>query len=124
MSAPRLRRLLPIVVIAVGIAAAYGAAKAWRKYEHQRGEQRIAAVARPGDIVMLSSTTCSDCVVARHALEALRVPFDECFIETDAACAERFRALRGIGTPTFVVRGEKVTGYDRRLIAKALDAPR
>jgi len=119
------RRLIAFaVLLALALAAAWGAPKAWRKYERLRDEQRIVAQARPGDIVMLSSTTCSDCVQARHALEALRVPFDECFVETDAACAARFKALRGLGTPTFVVRGEKVTGYNRRLIAQALSTPR
>ncbi|MCU0966750.1 MAG: hypothetical protein MUF08_17270 [Burkholderiaceae bacterium] len=48
------------------------------------------------------------------------VAFDECFIETDAACAARFEALRAPGTPVLLVRGQLQTGFDAQRVLGAL----
>jgi len=81
----------------------------------------IVAEARAGDIIMFSSTTCAYCEQARQWLTAHQVPFSECFIERDAACAARYRATGAAGTPTLLVRGQRQLGFNPQLLAQALE---
>lgn len=103
------------VVIAAGAAGQWWAA-------HQQGEvgEQMARLARAGDIQMLSSTTCSICVSTRAWFQRHDVRFDECFIETDAACAARFEATRSPGTPVLVVRGKPQVGFNAERVLGAL----
>lgn len=96
----------------------------WLGSRAARGEgQVLRELARPGDILMLSSTTCAICKNASAWLKAQQVPHRECLIEDDAACAAEYRARGAIGTPTFVVRGQTVLGFDRRRIGEILREP-
>jgi glutaredoxin len=113
------------LLLGLALALAYAGLKIWRRVvEPALLEQRLVAAVRPGDISMLSSNTCSDCVDARKWLDKLKVPYAECMVETDASCAARFKALRALGTPTFVVRGERVDSVDLKRIVAALEAAR
>ncbi|WP_119155623.1 glutaredoxin family protein [Caldimonas tepidiphila] len=91
-----------------------------------RGEQKLSAElqarAQPGDIRMISSQTCVYCNRAREWLTEHRVPFDECFIERDARCAAQYQALGARGTPTLLVRGQPVLGFNPERIAAVLAA--
>lgn len=69
---------------------------------------------------MLSSETCPYCLAARRWMTQQGIPFDECFIERDARCAADYQALGGIGTPTLVVRGQRVIGFDRAKLLEIL----
>ncbi|HWH81499.1 MAG TPA: hypothetical protein VNU71_04610, partial [Burkholderiaceae bacterium] len=64
------------------------------------------------------------CAAARAWFDAHRVPFTECQIELDAACAEQYRALLAPGTPVMIVRGQRLLGFDARAIAQALSDAR
>jgi glutaredoxin len=74
--------------------------------------ERLAALAQPGDIRMLSSITCPICTVARRWFEQQGVAHSECFIERDAACRAEFQARQAAGTPLMVVRGVPLLGFD------------
>ena len=50
------------------------------------------------------------------------MPFTECLIERDAACATNYRALLAPGTPVLLVRGERLVGFDPQAVAAALAA--
>ncbi|MCU0921038.1 MAG: glutaredoxin family protein [Burkholderiaceae bacterium] len=106
---------LVVLVLAVGAATQWWAGRS----QAQLGE-KLSSLARPGDIQMLSSTTCAYCSVARQWMRQHEVAFDECFIETDAACAARFEALRAPGTPVLLVRGQLQTGFDAQRVLGAL----
>nr|WP_316644131.1 glutaredoxin family protein [uncultured Roseateles sp.] len=112
---------LPLIVVAT---LAWSAAWGLRSWQGADQAQRLQAAAKPGDIVMLSSTTCYFCAQARSWLTAQTVPHHECFIETDAVCLAQFQALQAQGTPTFLVRGRRVVGFDREAILAALELPR
>ena len=106
----QLRQLLPLVVIVTVVMGGVQALQAWQS----RGQgEALRAAARPGDILMLSSTTCFYCTQARDWMTEQRVPFTECFVEQDAACAATFQRLGGRGTPTLLVRGQVIVGFDR-----------
>jgi glutaredoxin len=77
----------------------------------QQGEQ-LRAVVKPGQLQMISSTTCAYCTKARQWLTAQRVPFEECFVETNAACRQRWVQTGAKATPTFVVGQDAVLGLD------------
>lgn len=84
---------------------------------------RLRAAAAPGDIRLISSETCAYCTEARHWLQARSVPFVECFIERDAACAAAYQTTGARGTPTVVVGQTVQLGFDKARVLQALRTP-
>lgn len=112
-------------LILVGLIALVSVAwEGHRQWADQRLAEHIATVAKPGDIRMLSSETCGFCTRARQWLTQHRIPFQECFIERDAACAADFRALRAPGTPVMIVRQQMLVGFQPERVAQALTTDR
>ena len=97
-----------------------GGADWWREHSAGRLAEQIARQARPGDIALISSSTCVFCERARRWLTLHQVPFSECFIERDAACAARYQALGARGTPTVVVRGQPQLGFSPERVLSRL----
>jgi glutaredoxin len=116
--APTARRplfgLIALVVVAAGAMQAFGG------WSRARLGTQVAAAARPGDIQMISSVTCVYCAQARAWFAENRVPYNECLIERDAACAERYNALMAPGTPVMFVRGKRLLGFNAQAVADAL----
>ena len=106
--------LVVLVVVTAGAMQAFG----W--WSQQRLGAQVAAAARPGDIQMIGSVTCLYCAEARAWFDENRVPFNECLIERDAACAERYNALMAPGTPVMFVRGQRLLGFNAQAVADAL----
>ena len=97
-----------------------GAANGWRAYQAQQLGRELAQLARPGDITLVSSSTCVFCTRARQFLTVQQLPFTECFIEADAACAQRYQALGARGTPTLLVRGQLQLGFSAAAVRDQL----
>lgn len=114
---PRLRQGLSLLALVLVVGAA---SEAWRAFTADRVGARVAALARAGDIEMIASDTCVYCMQARIWFNAHDVPFTECSIERDAACAARFAALGSPGTPVLLVRGRPQVGFSAQAIASAL----
>ena len=106
--------------LAVVVALASGGSQWWRSHLAGNVGAQLVALARPGDIRMLSSTTCAYCTVARRWLTDQQVPFTECFIERDADCAARYQALGARGTPTLLVRGRVQLGFSPQQVLDGL----
>ncbi|MDH4394017.1 MAG: glutaredoxin family protein [Aquabacterium sp.] len=106
--------------LAVVVALASGASQWWRSHLAGSIGAQLVAQVRPGDIQMLSSTTCVYCTVARRWLTDQQVPFTECFVERDAGCAARYQALGARGTPTLVVRGHLQLGFSPQQVLDGL----
>lgn len=100
--------------------AAWVLLQSWQSYNARQSAVSLAALAKPGDIVMLSSETCAYCKSASRFMTQHQIPFSECFIETDAACAESYRVQQSPGTPTLLVRGQRLIGFDPERIATVL----
>lgn len=115
---PRPRRSWARPLLIAG--AAYVLLVTFQARTDQQAGVALAALAQPGDIVMLSSEACSYCDQARRWLAEHRVPFTECFIEKDPDCADRYREQQSPGTPTLLVRGKRHIGFDPGSITKAL----
>ena len=117
MSTPRLRSLLGLVIaVVIGAAAMQG----FTWWSRERLGAQVAASARPGDIHMIASVTCVYCAAARAWFTENRVPFTECEIERDAACAAKYNALMAPGTPVLLVRGKRLLGFSAQAVADAL----
>ena len=116
MSASR-RSLVVLAALVLGITAL----STWwaERHEAQIGQQ-VAALAKPGDIRMLSSDTCGLCVVARNWLQRHAVAFSECSIEHDAACRAAFEDSRSPGTPVLLVRQQTQVGFNPERLQAAL----
>jgi glutaredoxin len=111
------------LLVMLGMAAAVTlAAQWWNDHREAEAGARMAALARPGDIVMLSSETCVYCLAARRWLKRHEVAFEECFIERDALCEQRYRATAAQGTPTLLVKGRMQLGFDAPRVLAALQA--
>lgn len=108
----------------LALIVSVGAANQWWA-NHRAGEigAQVAALARPGDIRMLSSATCSVCVAARAWFTHNRIAYSECTIESDAACRADFEAMRAAGTPVIVVRGRPQLGFSPERLRQALALP-
>ena len=118
MAAPISTRSLIALVLLV--LAASGASEWWREHQARAVGQALAQQARAGDIQMISSVACVFCERARQWLTRQQVPFSECFIELDAACAARYQALRAPGTPLLLVRGQAQLGFDAQRVLDQL----
>ena len=116
---PSRRSLLALLL---WVLAVTGAAGWWRDHQALALGPELAAQARPGDIHMLSSLTCIYCQRARQWLTAQQVPFDECFIETDARCAAHYQALMAPGTPVLLVRGQAQWGFSPQQVLEGLQS--
>ncbi len=105
---PQTRSLLSLaaLVLVVGGLSSWWTARS----EAELGAQ-AAALAKPGDIRMLSSETCSICAAARAWFVANRIAYSECTIERDAACRAAYEAHGSPGTPLMLVRGQADAGF-------------
>jgi glutaredoxin len=106
-----------LVVIAVAALASW----AWRAHVRGADGERLAVLVQAGDIRMISSERCGWCTAARRWMTGEGIPFQECFLERDAQCRADYVARGGRGTPTLVVRGQTVIGFDRARILQILD---
>jgi glutaredoxin len=121
MSAPSRRSLIGLLLLVLVVG---GASDGWREHLAQQAGHELAQLARPGDIDMVSSTTCVFCTRARQFMTLQQVPFTECFIETDPLCAQRYQALGARGTPTLLVRGQVQLGFSAAAVRDVLRAAR
>jgi len=109
---------------ALGLAAlvvGVGSAQQWWS-ARQAGSlgAELVALAKPGDIRMLSSETCAPCQLARQWLVAQKVPFSECIVERDSACRAEHQARGQAGTPMLIVRGQAQLGFSPEAVKLAL----
>jgi glutaredoxin len=109
---------LLILVLAVGAASQW-----WTTRRQTEAGAAVAAQARPGDIRMLSSETCSICASARAWFDRHQVPYTECLIERDPACRQTFDATGSPGTPVIQIRNQTQIGFDPARIREALEQP-
>jgi glutaredoxin len=115
---PRRASLWSLAVVVLVVLGLSRLGSYWQ--ERQQAELMRAQIA-PGELLMLSSETCEFCRRARVWLDAQRVPYSECFIETDPACAAQYQAYRAPGTPTFLLNGQRVVGFDRQRLVQMLE---
>ncbi|MBI5255492.1 MAG: hypothetical protein HY855_03255 [Burkholderiales bacterium] len=107
--------------VAVVLAVSVGS-QVWGWHQEKQLGIKLATAARPGDIQMLASDTCSYCAGARAFMQTHAVPFTECSIERDSACAARYEALKSPGTPVLLVRGEVQLGFMPRRVLERLSS--
>lgn len=117
---PPARSLLSLALL---VLAALAAQAWWSGHLRASVGAEVAALAKPGDIHMLSSDSCGICDQARHWFVANRVPFTECSIERDSACRAAFDARLAPGTPVLLVRQQVLLGFSPERLRAALSAP-
>ena len=115
----RLGRSSAVTVVLVGVLA-WGVGRVVQTQVRDGQAEALRAVARPGDIRMLSSVSCIFCTKARQYLTEHRIPFEECLIEKDTTCLADYKRLGASGTPTLLVRGQRQLGFDPLRVTAAL----
>ena len=115
----RLRQSGILAVLVIGVVA-WGLGRIVQTQVQGDQAEALRAVARPGDIRMISSVTCIFCTKARQYMTEHRIPFEECLIERDAACLADYKRLGASGTPTLLIRGQRQLGFDPQRITGAL----
>lgn len=119
LTAAQRRELALFVAVVLTATLAW---EGWGLWRTSQQDQALRAVVRPGDLRMISSVTCPFCTQARLRLREAQVPFSECFIERDAACAAEFQAHGAPGTPLVLVRGQVQLGLRAERVVQALQA--
>jgi glutaredoxin len=114
------RELIALVLLVLLATAGW---EAWRGWRQGAQGEAIAQLVRPGDLRLISSTTCVYCDRARAFLQQHQVVFSECFIEQDRACAAEFQARQAAGTPVVLVRGQAQLGFSADRVLAALRPP-
>ncbi|MBC7992201.1 MAG: hypothetical protein H7Z15_03020 [Rhizobacter sp.] len=109
-----------LLVLAAMIATVSVANSWWVDGSDRRLGEHVAAVAKPGDIHMLSSETCAICATARQWFKQHSVPFSECIVERDSACLAAFEARAAPGTPVILVRGRAQLGFSPERVRDGL----
>lgn len=120
MTTPSRRALVGLALLVLAVAGGF---EAWQARREAGLGQELARLARPGELHLVSSETCTYCDRARRWLTVHQVRFSECFVERDAACAAQYRALGARGTPTLLVRGELQLGFSPQRVRDRLAAP-
>jgi hypothetical protein len=118
---PQARSLIGLALL---VLAALSAQSWWTGHLRAEVGAEVAALARPGDIHMLSSDSCGICDQARRWFVANHVPFTECSIERDGACRAAFDARLAPGTPVLLVRERVLLGFSPEQLRAALTAGR
>ncbi|MBC7716098.1 MAG: glutaredoxin family protein [Pseudorhodobacter sp.] len=120
MNAALLRRFASLALL---LLAVWGATQALQLWSARQMGHEAAAHAKPGDIQMISSVTCVYCAKARAWFTEQGIPFSECFVERDSACAAQYQGLLAPGTPVIVVRGQPQVGFSSQRVLAALKPP-
>ncbi|MCV2367626.1 glutaredoxin family protein [Roseateles oligotrophus] len=115
----KLREFGPLLLL---VLLMWGGSQVAQHWQTRGQAEKLRSTVRPGDIVMLSSSNCVFCLRARTWLDAEKIAYSECFIETDADCAALYRAQMAPGTPTFLVKGQRVVGFDKQRLIDILTA--
>ena len=105
------------------VLAALSAQTWWSARYRANVGAEVAALAKAGDIRMLSSDSCGICDQARRWFIAHHVPFTECSIDRDSACRTDFEARLAPGTPVLLVRQRVLLGFSPEQLRAALAAP-
>lgn len=117
------RRLPPgLWSLLVVVALAWGASAWLRERDQDQWAKALQDRAGPGDVMLLSSRACLYCDRARAWLTRYAVPFEECFIESDVHCRQRYAETGERGTPTVLVRDQVQLGFSPERVAFALGA--
>jgi glutaredoxin len=111
------RRIAPLVLL---VAAGWLGVQLIERNGSERIGRELAAQAKPGDIVMLSSDTCEYCKQARAWFKQHHVAYAECSIERDPACRAVYDRLQSPGTPMLLVRGQRQVGFSAERVALAV----
>ncbi len=83
--------------------------------------QAASATARAApQVVMYATENCGYCARARSYFESRGIAWQEYDIATDAAAAQRFKKLGGIGTPLIFIDDTRIAGFDLARIEQAL----
>ncbi|MBY0339595.1 MAG: hypothetical protein K2Q19_00365 [Rhodocyclaceae bacterium] len=114
--------LLVLGVIIVFVSTAQLGMTMYRDHTNERYADDVVKNARTGDIVMLSSEGCPYCAKARAWFAKHNVPIEECFIENDPVCADKFSRSMAYGTPVIIVKGKPITGFDVEAVSQVLSS--
>lgn len=73
-------------------------------------------------VVVYSTSWCGHCKSTKNYLQAKKIEFTNCDIESSLVCKQQFNALNGYGVPLIYVGETRIEGFDKNAIEKALIA--
>jgi glutaredoxin len=100
----------------------WGGSQGWTWWRDTRLATQLQQLARLGSITLYTSMTCVYCARAHDWLDANKVPWSECPIESDSTCMATYNAQGAPGTPLVRVNKLWQLGFDPSQIAQALQA--
>ena len=117
MRSARLRRFVPVLLLALAFIAASHRWELELLFDPIEGQ----GLSRQ-DVVLYATRWCGYCAKARSYLQTAGVAFTEVDIEASAAGLAAYRALGGRGVPLLQIRGHTIHGFDTGAIRQALES--
>lgn len=71
-------------------------------------------------VVVYSTSWCGHCKNAKSYLNAMHVEFTNYDIETSEVGKQKYQALKGKGVPLIFVGNQRIDGFDKPALEKAL----
>ena len=71
-------------------------------------------------IIMYSLPTCHHCIEAKAWFEENNIEYEDINVEADEKAKEMKEKTGSLATPTFIINGKVVIGFDRENIEKLL----
>lgn len=115
---PRRRGSWWSLILIVGLV--WGGSQAMHWWRSEQAARTLQSQARPGDILMLTTSTCPYCAKARAWMSARSVPWQECDVEHEPRCALLYEARGAPGVPLMSVKGEWNLGFDPLWLSEAI----
>lgn len=75
-----------------------------------------------GENVIYSQPGCPPCEDAKNYLDKYGIKYKSCDISKDRQCMKEFNELGGSGTPLIILNGERIDGFDKDALNRALKA--
>ena len=105
------------------VGAVWGGSQALSWWRNDQAGRTVQSLAKPGDILMLTTATCPYCAKAREWMSARSVPWQECDVERDQRCALLYQARGAPGVPLMNVKGQWNLGFNALWLSEAIAAP-
>lgn len=112
---------IPSWVVLVGLLIlSWGLPTAWSWWQNKQLGPDVAQLAKPGDIVMYSTESCSYCKKAEAWFNTHDVAWQDCDIEKNVTCGAHYQSRSGFATPSFQVGDRWLVGFNAKDLLQAL----
>jgi glutaredoxin len=113
------RGLLGLVVT---VAVVWGLSQGWAHWQGSALANSIKGLAKEGNVVMYTTSSCPYCAKARDWLATHGIAYRDCNVDVEAQCQADYVAKGQPGVPLMRVNDRWQLGFDPQWVALALES--